>query len=111
MSNEQAPVQPYVLGDLTPEEQAPLKEMRNSTNNLLMQLGRMAIDQQQMIRQVDHVQQQAQGVLNQIGARLKIPEGAQWQITATGQAIMAAPSPQPEAEVSQPPEPEPASES
>ena len=88
MSEASTKAQPKVIGNITPEELTQMTQMRQASDGLVMQLGRLRLQEQQVLQQIQQVQGEAQQVLSVVGKRLGIPDGVPWQVDPKGQAIL-----------------------
>ena len=87
--------EPTHIGDLQPEELQQLTAMRRQSEGIVYQIGLNRVAEQRLLMQLQQAERANQIALNQIGARLGIPDGTAWQVTGDGKAVMIAPPPMP----------------
>lgn len=83
--------EPTHIGDLQPEELQQLTALRRQSENIVYQIGLNRVAEQRLFMQLQRTEQANLLALNQVGARLGIPDGTAWQVTGDGQAVMIAP--------------------
>jgi len=82
--------QPTILGQLTEEENQTLTTLRGRTDQVVYNIGQVALQQHRLMANIDAMEAQARGVLQDAGKRLGIPDGVPWSVTNEGFAIQAA---------------------
>jgi len=87
------PPAPVVLGDMLPEEVQHLGGLRQQSEKIVHQIGMNRVQENRLMGQLQQTEKAAQVVLTQAGARLGIPDGTAWSVTAEGKAIQVAPAP------------------
>lgn len=88
------PNTPQVLGELLPEERHTLQSLRHQSEQALLQLGRLAVQESRLTRSIETMEAQAQGILQAAGKRHGIPDGTPWSTTPDGKIVLAGPMPE-----------------
>lgn len=78
------PQDPDLLGTLSPEEIGNLTALRQRTGQLTMELGNIEIRKARIVSSLFQMEEQAQGILQNVGKRLNVPEGTQYQVLPDG---------------------------
>lgn len=87
--------EPTIIGDLQPEELQNLMALRRQSEGIVYQIGLNRVAEQRLFMQLQQAERANQVTLNQVGARLGIPDGTAWQVAGDGKAVMVAPPPAP----------------
>ncbi len=82
----EAPVDPTILGPLTPQENAALMNLRRRSQQLVGEIGKIEIQKSQFLDQFRASDEQSQSILVQIGQRLGIPSDVTWTVGGDGNA-------------------------
>jgi len=82
------PVDPTVLGALTPQEVAVLGNLQRRTQQLTLELGNLELQKDEMKDQIRAAKEQSHGILAQVGQRLAIPNEVSWAVGGDGLARM-----------------------
>lgn len=80
-------VETHILGELAEDEKQRLADLRGQSDQIVFQIGLNRLNEQRLLAQLQQTERVAQSMLNQVGARLGIPDGTPWQIQ-DGQAIL-----------------------
>ena len=82
------PPDPSIIGELEPGEVAMLNSIRQSSQQVQMEIGAMEIRKARLLGNISDMESRAQKVMDQVAARLGIPEGAPWSVGVDGKARM-----------------------
>lgn len=83
MSEQNENTDPAIVGNLTEAELQWMVQHSQRHANLLQQIGFAEVQKFKMMAEVDQLERGQQGFLREIGSRLQIPEGVQWDIVKT----------------------------
>jgi len=79
---------PVMVGDVPMEIMNAVTSIKNREVQALQELGRLHIRQHELVNELKRLEGQAQGLLKSESTRLGIPDGAPWQLTPEGQAMV-----------------------
>lgn len=82
----ETPQDPTLLGALTPQENAILSALRRRSTQLMLEVGKLEIQKDQIKDQIRANDDQSQNAMLQIGQRLGIPSEVSWTVGADGNA-------------------------
>ena len=84
-----APPSPLTFGQVPPEIVGAVAGMRERSNQLIMELGRMELRRSAIVDELQHMERQTRSMLREEAKRMGIPEGVNWQMTPDGTALAA----------------------
>jgi hypothetical protein len=80
-----------VYGQISPEVNQQINDMRGSTHQALYEIGRIEVRKSQLVRSIAQMEGQTRALLNSESQVLGIPEGTPWELTPEGVALGPAP--------------------
>lgn len=83
MSNENTP-DPNILGKLTDEERATITAMRQQSQEVLIKIGQIRVQEMRLLSRLDQMDAGAQDILDSVTKRLDLKEGERWEATQDG---------------------------
>ena len=69
---------------LTDEESRTLADLRRQGNDVIFQIGHHEVQKARLLGRLQQIEAEAQGVLDQVGQRLGIPDGTAWTVLPDG---------------------------
>jgi len=94
MSEQMIPKTPQIAGELTPQEQSTMNQMRNAAQQIVHRIGSMEVEKNRLMSNLFQQEQNIQMLLGEVGNRLGIPKGTGWQV-AGDKAVITSPAPEP----------------
>ena len=79
---------PVLVGDVPLEIMNAVTSIKNREVQALQELGRLRVREHELVHELKRLEAQAQGLLKSESTRLGIPEGAPWQLTPDGKALV-----------------------
>ena len=76
---------------LSEEEASTIALLHRQAQELVHGIGQTEVRKAKMLSQLSEIEERAQGIMNSLGARLGIPQGTPWQITADGTVVLLDP--------------------
>ena len=74
-------------GNVSPETLSAITMMRNRTENIITEIGRMELRKSRLLAQVEELDQAAAKLLRQEAKTLGIPDDTQWRMTPEGKTL------------------------
>lgn len=74
-------------GSVSPETLSAITMMRNRSESIISELGRMELRKSRLIQQIEELDQTAAKLLRQEATALGIPDDTQWRMTPEGKAL------------------------
>ena len=74
-------------GTVTPETLSAITMMRNRSENIIAEVGRMELRKARLLSQIEELDQTAAKLLRQGAQSLGIPEDVQWRMTPEGKTL------------------------
>ena len=78
---------PTIYGEVPKEIMGAVNSMRDSSNQLLRELGLMELRKFKILQELTHLEEQSNNLLKTEAKRLNIPTGSPWQLTPEGVAL------------------------
>jgi len=69
---------PDIIGKLSDEERDSLTQMRQHSQEVLIKIGQIRVQEMRLLARLDQMDAGAQEIMNKISSRLEVPEGQQW---------------------------------
>ena len=76
-----------VFGNITPEANQAILQMRDQSGRIINEIGRMEVRKSQLLHQLNQMEAQTQGILKAEAQKLQIRDGTPWQLTPEGVAL------------------------
>ena len=74
-------------GTVSPETLSAITMMRNRSESIISEVGRMELRKSRLIAQIEELDQTAAKLLRQEASALGIPDDTQWRMTPEGKAL------------------------
>ena len=81
-----------VVKKLSEEEASTISLLHRQAQELVHAIGQNEVRKAKMMSQLSEIEEHAQGIMNSLGARLGIPQGTPWQVTADGSVVLLDPN-------------------
>lgn len=76
---------------LTDDENKQITGLHRQAQEIVHAIGQTEVRKAKLLSQLADVEEQAQGVMNSVGARLELPQGVPWHITPDGNVVVVDP--------------------
>jgi hypothetical protein len=76
---------------LTDDENKQITGLHRQAQEIVHAIGQTEVRKAKLLSQLADVEEQAQGVMNSVGARLGLPQGVPWHITPDGNVVVVDP--------------------
>ena len=80
-----------IANKLTEDESHKLNALHRQAQEIVHAIGQNEVRKAKMLSQLATVEDEAQGIMNSLAARIGIPQGTPWQITADGTVVLIDP--------------------
>ena len=77
-----------VIGKVQEGTILQLNTLRQAAKDITTEIGQIEIRKARLIGSLGDVEGRAQALLTEVGKRLGVPEGAAWQVTPEGDAVV-----------------------
>lgn len=76
---------------LTDDESKEVTALHRQAQEIVHAIGQTEVRKAKLLSQLSDVEEQAQGTMNSVGARLGLPQGVPWHITPDGSIVLIDP--------------------
>lgn len=76
---------------LTDDESKEIQGLHRQAQEIVHAIGQTEVRKAKLLSQLSDVEEQAQGTMNSVGARLGLPQGVPWHITPDGSIVLIDP--------------------